>query len=165
MATKTVAPGVCRFDLDDRNIRGYMVRIMRRRKMYQEFFSDKRCGGKRKAKKAAEERYGELNEELPDRINQKGQMTVRNNTGKVGVHVGHNIDKRWPNCEYWSYVASWLGEGQKRIHVSFAWLKYGEDLAWKLACIARDNELRDREQILAIHEQQKATGRAKRKPK
>ena len=155
MSTATVQTGICRFDVVDRHINGYMVRIMRHRKMYQEFFSDVRCGGQDEALKGAEQRYAELLEELPDRIKQKGLKTVRNKTGKVGVHVGHNVERRWPGCEYWNYTAAWLGKDNKRINVTFAWNKFGEDVAWELACIARDNELQDREKIMEIYEQTK----------
>ena len=77
----------------------------------------------------------------------------------------HDVDRRWPDCEYWSYVASWLGDEQQRINVKFSWNKYGEDVAWELACIARDNELRDRQQIMKIYESQHAKAKRKRKAK
>ena len=165
MPTKTVATGICRFDFDERKVHGFMVRIMRRGTMHQEFFSDKRCGGKRKARQAADDRLFELRRELPEPLEQKGQMTQRNSTGKVGVHLAHDIDKRWPDCEYYSYVASWLDVNLKRINVKFSCKKFGDDMAWELACIARDKELRDRQQILKIFEQGRAARKAKRKAK
>ena len=165
MPTKTVATGICRFDFADRKVHGFMVRIMRRGTMHQEFFSDKRCGGKRKARKAADDRIAELRRELPEPVEQKGVMTQRNSTGKVGVHVAHDIDKRWPDCEYWSYVASWLDVNQKRINVKFSCKKYGDKMAWELACIARDKELRDREQIIKIYERRQAARKVKRTSK
>jgi len=102
---------------------------------------------------------------LPEPVEQKGQLTHRNSTGKVGVHVAHDIDKRWPDCEYWSYVASWLDVNQKRINVKFSCKKFGDKKAWELACIARDKELRDREQILKIYERRQAARKAKRRSK
>ncbi len=148
MATITVQRGLCRIDDDERKFYGYMVRIMRRRQMHQEFFSDKRYGGKRKAKRLAKQRYDKLVAELPEKIDQKGQKTARNKSGKVGVHLAYDVDRRWPGCEYWSYVASWLARDGRRINVKFAWNKYGEETAWDLACISRDYELRDRKLIL-----------------
>ena len=165
MPTVSVKTGLTRFDISERKIRGYMVRITRQRKSYQEFFSDKRCGGKRKAKQLAAQRYDELVAELPDKIQPKGLMSVRNTSGKVGVHVAYDIDRRWPGCEYWSYCASWLDETKRRRNVRFSWNKYGEDVAWGLACVARDNELTDRERILEIHKQQQRKSRRKRKPR
>lgn len=151
MPTKTIQTGVCRFDIKDRKVHGFMVRIMRRGKMYQEFLSDKKHGGKRKAKAAAIARHEELEAVLPKSINQKGRATVRNSSGKVGVHLAHDIERRWPDTEYFSYVASWLSDEGKRINVKFSWNKYGEDAAWELACITRDRELRDREEIMRIY--------------
>lgn len=163
MPTKTVATGICRFDFAERKVHGFMVRIMRRGTMHQEFFSDKKYGGKRKARQAADERLAELRLELPDPIEQKGMLTRRNSTGKVGVHAAHDIDKRWPDCEYWSYVASWLDFNQKRINVKFSCQKYGDNVAWELACIAREKELRDREQILRIYERRQVARKARKK--
>ena len=165
MPTKTVVTGICRFDFDDRKVHGFMVRIMRRGEMHQEFFSDKRYGGKRKARHAADERLAELRRKLPDPKEQKGQLTERNSTGKVGVHLAHDIDKRWPDCECFSYVASWLDIDRKRINVKFSCRKYGDKRAWELACIARDKELRDREQIVNIYERRQAARKAKRNGK
>jgi hypothetical protein len=165
MSTKTVATGISRIEVEAPRTSGYMVRIMRGGKMHQEFLSDKKFGGKRKALAAATERRAELVETLPEAASGKGRKTNRNHTGKVGVHVGHDVDARWSGCEYWYYVASWLGEDQKRVNVKFSWNRYGEPLAWRLACIARDNELRDREQILKLHEKQIARRKLKRKAK
>ena len=90
MPTKTVATGICQFDFDDRKVHGFMVRIMRRGTMHQEFFSDKRYGGKRKARQAADDRLAELRRDLPESVEQKGTLTQRNSTGKVGVHLSHD---------------------------------------------------------------------------
>lgn len=169
MPTKTIVPGLCRFDFEERKTHGFMVRIMRRGKMIQEFFSDKRYGGKRKARASAEARLQELRETLPAPGTTKDVLTARNTSGTVGIHVAHDVDKRWPDCEYWSYVASWLSDEGKRINVKFSWKKYGERLALQLATIARERKLRDREEILAIQKRRlarkKALAKAKRKPK
>ncbi len=158
MATKTIETGICRFDLDNRGAHGYMVRIMRRGRMYQEFFSDSVWGGKRLAKRAARERHAELSESLPASKPQKGRKTVRNTTGKVGVHLTQDVDRRNEGYEYayWSYVASWVNPRKKRINVRFSWNKYGEDAAFEMACIAREKETQDREEITKVYERRKA---------
>ena len=160
MSTKTVSPGICRFDFDDRKIHGYMVRITRRKKNYQEFFGDRRYGGKRKAKKAAKERLEELKETLPSRATVKGRMTERNSSGIVGVHLARDVDYGRTEKEYFSYVASWTEEDGSRVNVKFGWLKYGEDTAWDLACIAREKMTRDRDRIMKLYRR-----RQKRKSK
>lgn len=152
MTTKTVATGITRFDLEDKNAHGFMVRICRKGRQINEFFSDGRCGGKRKARKAADERYAELLEEHgPAETSIKGRLTSRNTTGKVGIHVARSFDKRWPNCEYWAYCASWVQDGGARGKINFSWNKYGEQEAWDLACLAREHESKDREWLLELY--------------
>lgn len=167
MTTETIKTGITRFDLDDRNIRGYMVRIRRNKKQINEFFSDKRCGGKSKARKAAEARYEELLAELgpAPTSSTKNVLTKRNTSGKVGVHVAHSIDNRWPDCEYWAYCASWVSVAGKRGKIQFSWNRYGEQEAWELACLARDHESTGRDEILALHEKKKLARVRMRKPK
>jgi hypothetical protein len=149
MQTKTVAPGITRFDRDDRGGGGFMVRICRKGKRINEFFSDIRYGGKRNARKAADERYEELCNQLgPVQPSTKNKLTSRNDTGKVGVHIAHSIDNRYSNCEYSAYCASWVNENGKREKINFSWNKYGEHEAWELACYARDRELSDRDAVL-----------------
>ncbi len=162
MATKTVAPGICRFDLDEKKVHGFMVRIMRRGKMHQQFFSDKNWGGKRKARAAADARLEELKQELPDVKTTKNRLTKRNSSGKVGVHYAIETDKRWPDCQYSYYIASWLNEDGKRTNVKFSCNKYGDELAMELAGIARDREMTDREAVEAIYNRRKAARKARK---
>ena len=163
MTTKTVAPGLCRFDLEEKKVHGFMVRIMRRGKMHQQFFSDKRFGGNRKSKAAAVVRLEELKEELPKAKSLKGRLTERNTSGKVGVHYAIENDYRWPDCQYSYYIASWLGKDGKRKVIKFSCHKYGDELAYEYACIARDKELRDRDAIEAIYNRRIATKKGKAK--
>lgn len=141
-----------------------MVRIMRRGKMHQRFFSDRNNGGKRKALAAAREHYAMLEETLPPIQSQKGRETSRNSSGVVGVHLAHDVDSRYPDCEYWSYVASWLDENGKRVNVRFAWNRYGDQLAWELACIARQKEIRDREEVRRLYDRRE-NARVRKKKK
>ncbi|MEM6364819.1 MAG: transcriptional regulator [Planctomycetota bacterium] len=145
MVAKTISTGIMRLDDENGGVHGYMVRICRGGKHTREFYSDWACGGKRNAKEAATARRAELEEQLgPIQPATKGKLTHRNSTGKVGVHVAHSRDNRYPGCEYWSYCASWVDADGKRKKISFAWTKYGEDVAWELACRARDKENNDR---------------------
>ncbi len=165
MTTRTVETGICRFDLEDRGIHGYMARIMRRGESHQHFFSDSVHGGKRKALKAAREKREELLESLPAPKPLRGRLTKRNSTGIVGVHLTQDTDRRNKGYEYSyrSYVASWLDEDGKRINVRFSWNKYGEETALELAKIARKRELRDRDQIVKIYERSVAAKKRRKK--
>ncbi|MCA9193951.1 MAG: hypothetical protein KDB03_19400 [Planctomycetales bacterium] len=61
------------------------------------------------------------------------------------------MDRRFPGCEYQSYVASWLEESGQRRNVRFSCNKYGER-AFDLACLARKLRLADQEKVLALYE-------------
>ncbi len=156
MPTKTISPGITLFDLDDR--KGFMVRICRKGKRLNECFSVVRCRSLRKARSAAEARYAELLKHYgPTPTPAKNQMTSRNSTGRVGIHIAHSVSKRWPDCESWAYCASWVDAEGKRRKINFAWEKYGKQNAWRLACIARDKESTDREAIVSTSERSKKT--------
>jgi len=155
MPTQPVAPGITRFDIDERH--GYMVRIRRNGNQINEYFSDKKFGGKRKALTAAKERHAQLVEELgPAENATKNLLTNRNTTGKVGVHVAHSYETRWANNEYFAYCASWKETDGARKKINFSWSLYGKKEAFELACLARDKELTDRDAVVAIREKLKA---------
>ena len=150
MATKFVTKGITRFDLEDKHVHGYMVRICRRGEHVNEFKSDAACGGKRKALVAAKERYQELVDEMGPPLTSRDRMTARNKTGKVGVHIAHSYDERSPESESFAYCAMWKAADGKRKKISFAWNKYGKKNAFQLACLARDKESSDREYLLKL---------------
>lgn len=149
MPTQAVAPGITRFDIDERH--GYMVRIRRQGNQINEYFSDSKNGGKRKALAAAKQRFAELYAALgPIESGTKNLLTHRNSTGKVGVHIAYSFETRWANNEYLAYCASWKSSEGKRKKINFSWNKYGEQEAFELACIARDHEINDREAVIKL---------------
>lgn len=147
MPTKTIQPGICRFDLDENNTHGFMVRIMRRGVAHQEFFSDAQYGNKTKAKKAAIARREELKRELPDPASAYNRRTSRNSSGKVGVHLARDVDARTSGQETYHYVASWRADDGRRVNLKFSWRKHGQKRAWQLAVVARENQVRDRDKV------------------
>ncbi|MCC9644942.1 transcriptional regulator [Rhodopirellula sp. JC740] len=149
----TVAPGITRVERN--NSKGYVVRVCRDGVRNSEYYSDTMCGGKRKALQMAKQRHAELLDYLgPANNSTKDKLTSRNTTGKVGVHLAHSIDNRYPGCEYRAYCASWKTEDGSRKKISFAFNRYGEDEAWELACIARDRETNDRDEVISIRDRQ-----------
>lgn len=149
----TVAPGITRVERN--NSKGYVVRVCRDGVRNSEYYSDTMCGGKRKALQMAKQRHAELLDYLgPANNSTKDKLTSRNTTGKVGVHLAHSIDNRYPGCEYRAYCASWKTEDGNRKKISFAFNRYGEDEAWELACIARDRETNDRDEVISIRDRQ-----------
>lgn len=169
MATKTISTGITRFDYEHLS-KGFMVRICRKGKHINEFFSDSRFGSRSKARHAAEQRYQELIEEHgPANMSMKDKLTKRNTTGLVGIHIVHGIDNRWPGCEYWAYCASWVNEDRTRGKISFSWNKYGEKDALELAMMARKHEITDRQKLVNMLERRKASQKkskaVKRRPR
>lgn len=166
LTTFPAGPGITRFELETSRSHGYLVRICRDGTKTSEFFSDTQYGGKRKAKKMAQQRYAELCEKLgPANIRPtRGLITSRNSTGMVGVHIAHSIDSRWENCKYSSYCASWTTLQGVRQKISFSWNKHGKVAAFELACLARKTESTDRTAIIKIYDRRVARRKAKAKP-
>ncbi|MBB3210187.1 hypothetical protein FHS27_006033 [Rhodopirellula rubra] len=162
MSTTTVAKGITRFEMENRS--GYMVRISRGGTRINKYFSDSKNGGKRKAFAAAKKAYESLLEEMgPPENSTRNRLTSRNSTGVVGVHVAYSQDNRYPGCAYSAYCASWVTEDGRREKASFAWNKYGEDRAFELAVLARERQITDRDEVVAIFERSAAGKKSKRK--
>jgi hypothetical protein len=125
------------------------VRIKRGDERKSRFISDSTHGGKRKAMLVAQQVYEEWVAEMPPPETSAGKIGKRNSSGVVGVHYSHDIDERYPGCEYESYVASWLDEDGRRKNMRFSCHKYGDD-AFELACLAREKKLNDRAKVVAL---------------
>ena len=163
MTTQKISRGITRFEYEQKSGSGFLVRLCRNGQRINEFFSDARYGGKAKAKKAAKERYEQLVEEYgPASTSMKGVVTSRNTTGIVGVHIAHGFDNRFPNCEYWSYCASWVNEDGSRSKISFSWNKYGEEEALELAKFAREREICEREKVETLFAKSQAAKKKRR---
>jgi hypothetical protein len=139
--------------------RGWLVRIKRGDERKSRFISDSTHGGKRKAMLVAQQVYEEWVAEMPAPETSAGKIGKRNSSGVVGVHYSHDVDERYPGCEYESYVASWLDEDGRRKNMRFSCHKYGDD-AFELACLAREKKLADRDKVVALFSR-----RQKSKPK
>jgi AP2 domain len=124
--------GISRIDQPEKKNFGYYVRLTWRGTQYAKFFSDKKYGGKRKALKAAEQYFDELDEQMPLE-SQVGRMSVRNSSGIVGVSRTKS-SSRGHRYEYWQ---AWWGSGGDRRSAKFSINKYGEDKAKELAIQAR----------------------------
>lgn len=124
--------GISRIEQPEKNHFGYYVRLMWRGQQFAKFFSDKKYGGKKKALKAAEQYFDELDEQMP-LDSQIGRMSVRNSSGIVGVSRTKSAS-RGHQYDYWQ--ARW-GSGEHRKSAKFSIHKYGEDRAKQLAIEAR----------------------------
>lgn len=124
--------GISRIEQAEKNNFGYYVRLTRSGQQHAKFFSDLKNGGKRKALKAAQQYFEDLFESMPQ-LPRRGQKTVRNSSGRVGVSRTRSAS-RGHMYEYWQ--ASW-SEGEERRSVKFSVSKYGEEKAKRLAVKVR----------------------------
>lgn len=144
--------GYSRVDSETNNAHGWLVRIKRGEERRSRFISDSTHGGKRKSEKVAKAVYDEWVEELPEPETSLDKLGKRNTTGTVGVHHSWDQDNRFPNCKYESYVASWVDEDGKRRNIRFSINKYGKKAAFELACLCRQDRIRDRDSVIAAYE-------------
>lgn len=161
MPTKTIAPGITRFDIPERNTHGCLIRICRQGRKYQEFFSDSIHGGKRKSQLAAARRYQQLKEQLPEPGTTRDQITRRNISGRVGVY--ESVSRDAAGNPHRSFCAGWTDEQGRRHKINFSLRKYGEKRSWELACFARERRLADRIQVLAEFEKRREFRAPRRK--
>jgi hypothetical protein len=150
MTITYVSKGITRLDLEDTHNHGYMVRITRDGQRFSAYFSDKKCGGKRKAKKLAQESYEQMVKEHGPANHQSclNRLTKRNNSGHVGVHIAKSTDTRWSGSEYKAYCASWVVEDGRRQKIAFSWNRYGKAKALECAIYARKHLSTDRSAVV-----------------
>lgn len=127
---------------------GFEVRLMRKGKTFHKFFGDPAYGGKRKALAAAREYRDELLAAHPKQSRREIAKikSSRNSSGKVGIRLSEEVDRRGPNelvYRYW--VAQWSPKPGVRRTRRFSVNKYGEEKAYNMALRARQKGLREME--------------------
>ncbi len=119
---------------------GWQVRLQRKGKKTEKFFSDSVYGGKRNALNAAKEFRDQLErqsrkytvKELAD------QPSTRNRSGVVGVRLHQQQDTRGDyEYHYWYWIAQWTDGHGRRKSKSFSVHQYGDEEAYRLAVEAR----------------------------
>lgn len=124
---------------------GWEVRLQRRGRKTEKFFSDNSFGGKRAALQAAKEFRDSLEASLRGyTVEELAQRpSRRNRSGVVGVRLHHQKDVRGDfEYHYWYWVAQWTDGHGKRRTKSFSCHTYGEQEAYRLACEARQEGIR-----------------------
>ena len=116
--TKRISTGIIQVEIPEKNHYGFFVRIQREGKPHRKFFSYSRHGGKHGALKKAQEHLHKQKSVLPESRGNKNIKSVRNTSGKVGVHLTSGHSKRWPTSYSWAYVAGWRDPDGKHRHVS-----------------------------------------------
>ena len=119
---------------------GWEVRMQRRGKKTEKFFSDNGFGGKRGALAAAKKFRDELEaRQRKYTVKELAQNpSKRNKSGVVGVRLHQQKDVRGDyEYQYWYWVAQWTdGHGRRRTK-SFSVHQHGDEEAYRLACEAR----------------------------
>lgn len=147
-STKRIAPGITRFDIEERRTHGFMARTARQGKRYQKFFSDMKYGGKKKAIAAAMNQLTLWSKELPVRHSNRDRLTSRNQTGRVGVYLAVSQDTAGQSHQ--AYCASWTDADGRRRKINFSLQRYGRKKAWLLACLAREKMSADRSRLMRL---------------
>ncbi len=103
--------GITRIDIfTKRGTHGWEIRVRRRDKNYNEFFSDSIYGGIKDAFEAAKEQLAEINKLITPYKRRENaiRITARNKSGIVGVRRGKSVTKR--NGKVWTTDA-WFASG------------------------------------------------------
>jgi len=132
--------------IDSASIHAWNVRVQKNGKSYSKLFSDRKCGGKRKAQKEARQYRDELFEKLAQiPTKPRGQRIVyrdvRNTTGVLGVSRKAKKSPYGTISEV--YSVSWRPAPGVQKGTSFSIRKYGEKKAFKLAVALRRKMLRE----------------------
>ncbi len=119
---------------------GWEVRMQRRGKKTEKFFSDNAFGGKRSSLDAAKAYRDQLEASARKyTVKELAKLpSKRNKSGTVGVRLHKQVDSRGDyEYHYWYWVAQWTdGHGRRRTK-SFSVHTYGDDEAYRLASEAR----------------------------
>ncbi len=153
MATSIKNRNIVRIDINaearNSQTHGWQVRLSRKGISTSKFFSDGKCGGKRKALALAREFRDEAVATMPKltRFEIAQRKTSRNTSGVVGVHYSEaNFRKRDKVYPTKSWVATWsLSPGVARSR-RFSVDKLGEEKAFKAAVEFRAQMLKKLEE-------------------
>lgn len=132
--------------IDSVSTHGWFVRGYRNGKTYSKLFSDRKCGGKGKARKMAiafRDDLGDKLDAIPKQPRQRRIVTSdsRNRTGELGVS---RTSKKGPKgTRYECFSVSWRPEPGVQKCTSFSIKKYGEKKALKLAVEHRRKMMRE----------------------
>ena len=139
-----------------------MARIVRQRQLHQQNFTLRQYGTWTKAETAARRWVKDKLQELPPPIPMKDRMTRRNTSGVVGVRLVHSVRRRGER-EYgdWRWIAFWPG-CENAGGIGFSVNRYGDEVAFVMACLARRMETVDRDAIAAAYDSFRRTAEHRR---
>jgi hypothetical protein len=144
MARSKANRGISR--IDSGSTHGWFVRCYRNGKTYPRLFSDRKCGGKGKAQRAAKTYRDQLQatlKEIPKDPRKRRIVTTdsRNTTGELGVSRATKISPS--GAKYDCYSVSWRPIPGVQKSTSFSVKKHGEKMAFKKAVDHRRKMMRE----------------------
>lgn len=138
---------ISRIDNEEKKTFGWEVRIRRKNKQLNRFFSDSKYqNDPHKSLIAAMEARDQMVQELPKmtRIERAKVNRVNNSSGIPGVSRTKNVKQyKNKNYEYAFWQAYWCPEPGKTKSVRFSVKKYGEKGARRRAIEARESALKN----------------------
>jgi hypothetical protein len=124
-----------------------MARIMRQGTPHQKNFGLREYRTWKAAEAAAQKWIRKMKRELPPESDGRGIMSKRNKSGIVGVWPRiTNFKSKQADIDYCRWYARWPGCPLKG-GISFSAEQFGDDEAFAMAYLARENETTDREWI------------------
>lgn len=137
--------GISRFDDNKRMTHGWRVSLRRHGKMLVENFPDKKCGGRWKALRLAQQFRDDLLGKFPP-ISRKEVCQVRRSNNTSGISGVCTYAKRYKlkdgtTRETWYWEANWPTDDGGNTSVTFSVKKYGDELARTMAIRARQRGL------------------------
>ncbi len=122
-----------------------MARIMRQGEGHQKNFGLREFKTWKAAEVAAQKWIKKMKKELPPEAERLGRMTKRNKSGIVGIWPRiSSFKSKHADVDYCRWYARWPGCPLKG-GVSFSAEIFGDDQAFALAYLARDNQSADRD--------------------
>lgn len=134
--------GISRLDQESTGTHGWQVRIQRKGVRYGRFFSDHEWGGGEHALVIAIQFRDKViaHQERLNSIRRHENAGARNQSGVVGVTRISQRSAKGDEYHFWQ--ASWTDNGGSRRTVRYSVLKLGDELAFEMACVAREEALK-----------------------
>lgn len=132
---------ITRIDLPRVGTHGWQVRMQRRGRRYGKFFSDRQCGGTRRAYENAREWRDRLLEALDEEAGARVCLkSSRNSSGVVGVSKVTVSAGNGASYHFWQ--ATWCPSPGERRCVKFSVKRHGNRQAFLMAVEARREGVR-----------------------
>lgn len=137
---------ISRLDLDSAGTHGWQVRLQREGVRYSRFFSDLNWGGRDealgRARQFRDRIIASAKRLRTSTVRVQSVRTTRNTSGVVGVSRVSSTGANGARYHFWQ--ASWSPAPGKRRTVRFSVLEHGDEIAFELACEARDRGIREK---------------------